>query len=36
MLKARRTRIEAQAEEKTFSSSDVARIAEVSLRRLQW
>ena len=36
MLKARRTRIEAQAEEKTFSSSDVARIAEVSLRQLQW
>ncbi|MEO8096856.1 MAG: MerR family transcriptional regulator [Acidobacteriota bacterium] len=36
MFKARKSRTEAQIEEKTYSSSDVAQIAAVSLRQLQW
>ena len=36
MLKARKPRLEAQSEEKTYSSADVAEIADVSLRQLQW
>jgi DNA-binding transcriptional MerR regulator len=36
MLKARKPRPDAPAGEKTYSSSDVARIAGVSLRQLQW
>jgi len=38
MLKTKRTRPEtnAAAGERTFSSSDVSRIAQVSLRQLQW
>src|SRR2546428_1857447 len=36
MFKPRKPRTEAQVEEKTFSSSDVAQIAGVSLRQLQW
>jgi DNA-binding transcriptional MerR regulator len=36
MLKARKPRLEAQSEEKTYSSADVADIAGVSLRQLQW
>jgi hypothetical protein len=36
MLKARKPRLEAQTQEKTYSSADVADIAEVSLRQLQW
>src|SRR5579884_2763005 len=38
MLKTKRTRPETNAAtgERTFSSSDVARIAQVSLRQLQW
>lgn len=36
MFKTKKTRTEPAAAEKTFSSSDVARIAGVSLRQLQW
>jgi DNA-binding transcriptional MerR regulator len=37
MFKTKKTRPEtAAASEKTFSSSDVSRIAQVSLRQLQW
>lgn len=36
MLKPRKGRIEAQGEERTYSSSDVSEIAGVSLRQLQW
>lgn len=36
MFKAKRARIEASSEDKTYSSSDVAEIAGVSLRQLQW
>jgi len=36
MLKARKSRAEVQIPEKTFSSSDVAQVAGVSLRQLQW
>src|SRR4051812_24699459 len=36
MLKARKPRLEAQSEERTYSSTDVAGIAGVSLRQLQW
>lgn len=36
MSKARKPRQEGHAEEKTYSSSDVAQIAGVSLRQLQW
>jgi DNA-binding transcriptional MerR regulator len=36
MLKSRKSRSEAQIQERTFSSSDVAEVAGVSLRQLQW
>src|SRR2546428_9968390 len=36
MFKPRKPRTEAQVEEKTFSSSEVSDIAQVSLRQLQW
>jgi DNA-binding transcriptional MerR regulator len=36
MLKARKPRLEAQSEDKTYSSADVSDIAGVSLRQLQW
>jgi len=36
MFKARKSRTEAQVPEKTYSSSDVSQVAEVSLRQLQW
>jgi DNA-binding transcriptional MerR regulator len=36
MFKAKKARVEASGEEKTYSSSDVAEIADVSLRQLQW
>lgn len=36
MLKSRKSRIDTQMEDRTFSSSDVAAIAGVSLRQLQW
>src|SRR5271168_4708772 len=35
-LKNRKNRVESVNAERTFSSSDVSRIAEVSLRQLQW
>ena len=36
MTKPRKTRAESQPNERTFSSSEVAEVAEVSLRQLQW
>ena len=36
MFKARKSRNEAAVPEKTYSSSDVAEVAQVSLRQLQW
>jgi DNA-binding transcriptional MerR regulator len=36
MFKARKSRIEGQVPERTYSSSDVSEIAGVSLRQLQW
>ena len=36
MFKARKTRPEPQAPDKTYSSSEVAEVAQVSLRQLQW
>src|SRR5579864_7830149 len=36
MFKTKKSRPETAAAERTFSSSDVARIAQVSLRQLQW
>src|SRR5438105_8056580 len=36
MLKARKSRPEAQNPDKTYSSNDVATVADVSLRQLQW
>ena len=36
MFKTKKTRPEAVSPEQTYTSSDVARIAEVSLRQLQW
>jgi DNA-binding transcriptional MerR regulator len=36
MFKAKKSRPEAQIQERTYSSSEVAEIASVSLRQLQW
>src|SRR5215469_9779693 len=36
MFKTKKSRSEAQAQERTYSSSDVAEVAQVSLRQLQW
>ena len=36
MFKTKKTRPDVQSPEKTYTSSDVARIAQVSLRQLQW
>jgi DNA-binding transcriptional MerR regulator len=36
MFKARKSRNEPAVPEKTYSSSDVAEVAQVSLRQLQW
>ncbi|PYT15618.1 MAG: MerR family transcriptional regulator [Acidobacteria bacterium] len=36
MFKARKSRPEAQIQERTYSSSEVAQVAAVSLRQLQW
>jgi DNA-binding transcriptional MerR regulator len=36
MFKTKKTRLDTASPEKTFSSSDVSRIAQVSLRQLQW
>jgi len=36
MFKAKKTRPESQSQERTYSSSDVAHVADVSLRQLQW
>jgi DNA-binding transcriptional MerR regulator len=36
MFKARKPRPEPQTPEKTYSSSEVAEVAQVSLRQLQW
>jgi len=36
MFKPRKSRPEAQVPERTFSSSEVAEVASVSLRQLQW
>jgi DNA-binding transcriptional MerR regulator len=36
MFKTKKTRPDTESDPKTFSSSDVSRIAEVSLRQLQW
>ena len=36
MFKTKKTRIEPDAGEKTFTSSDISTIAGVSLRQLQW
>src|ERR1700686_259294 len=36
MFKARKSRTEPVVPEKTYSSSDVAEVAQVSLRQLQW
>jgi DNA-binding transcriptional MerR regulator len=36
MFKARKTRTDAPVPERTFSSSEVAQVAGVSLRQLQW
>jgi DNA-binding transcriptional MerR regulator len=36
MFKARKARPETQVQERTYSSSEVAQVASVSLRQLQW
>src|SRR5271165_6155866 len=36
MFKTKKSRPDAETDDKAFSSSDVARIAQVSLRQLQW
>src|SRR3979411_297393 len=36
MFKTKKTRSESENGSRTFTSSDVARIAQVSLRQLQW
>ncbi len=36
MFKTKKSRPDTEIQSRTFSSSDVARIAEVSLRQLQW
>lgn len=36
MFKAKKPRLEAQTQERTYSSSEVAQVADVSLRQLQW
>src|SRR5262249_33757747 len=36
MFKARKSRSEQQSTDKTYSSNDVATVADVSLRQLQW
>lgn len=36
MFKTKKSRSDAPAPDKTFTSSDVSRIAQVSLRQLQW
>ncbi|HLX44750.1 MAG TPA: MerR family transcriptional regulator [Bryobacteraceae bacterium] len=36
MFKAKKSRPEVQIQERTYSSSEVANVAEVSLRQLQW
>lgn len=36
MFKTKKTRLEPLSPDQTFSSSDVSRIAQVSLRQLQW
>jgi DNA-binding transcriptional MerR regulator len=36
MFKTKKSRSDAPVSEKTYTSSDVARIAQVSLRQLQW
>src|SRR5262250_351596 len=36
MFKARKSKSEPQSPDKTYSSNDVANVAEVSLRQLQW
>jgi DNA-binding transcriptional MerR regulator len=36
MFKTKKSRPDASATDKTFTSSDVSRIAQVSLRQLQW
>jgi DNA-binding transcriptional MerR regulator len=36
MFKSRKSRPEAQIPERTYSSSEVAQVADVSLRQLQW
>jgi DNA-binding transcriptional MerR regulator len=36
MFKAKKSRAEAQIQERTYSSSEVAEVAAVSLRQLQW
>ncbi len=36
MFKARKPRPEPQVPERTYSSSEVAQVADVSLRQLQW
>ena len=36
MFKARKSRPEVQVQERTYSSSEVAQVADVSLRQLQW
>lgn len=36
MFKAKKSRLDGQAPERTYSSSEVAEVAEVSLRQLQW
>src|SRR5579863_7970912 len=36
MFKARKTRPESPSQDRTYSSSDVSQVADVSLRQLQW
>jgi len=36
MFKARKNRVDGQIQERTYSSIEVAEVAEVSLRQLQW
>src|SRR5215469_2759637 len=36
MFKTKKSRLDTENEARTFSSSDVSRIAQVSLRQLQW
>jgi DNA-binding transcriptional MerR regulator len=36
MFKAKKSRMDGQAPERTYSSSEVSEVAEVSLRQLQW